>query len=398
MDTHATEVTEPSDPSDSRPERKPSESTDARPESRSGSSEPVGGHIAGPAPGRIDGPPKNGTPPAKKRGSSQAKKARPIGSPKPPAVRVSLRSSAQRSTFLAVAHRITERDVDIFFDLHKHRILTTHQIVELHFNSPRIATRRLTALREMGFIERFQPHRPTGSNPHHYVLAEPGAFVVAARMGRDFQEFKWTRTDLEQAPFNPHLAHLVEANSFFTRLAWAYRHSGRGQLVEWANGYEPSFRWAVIPDGLGLIQEGRRTLQFAYEHDRGTESGKQLTEKVERYFNLSLAHSDAERRREQTVILFTFPSERREKAARPSFHGSGFPLATGVYSRVMEDPLGRVWLPIVDKVPVRLIDLAYLEPLWDATLSASRGNGAVTADRSASFPPNCFRSMTKTGR
>lgn len=328
---------------------------------------PAGGRSPVPFAGRIVGPPRNGTPPAERKRRSQARKGGPIGSPKPPAVRVSLRSPTQRSTFLQVAHRITERDVDILFDLHEHRVLTTHQLTELHFNSPRVATRRLTTLWELGFIDRFQPHRPTGSNPYHYVLAEAGAFVISARIGVDFKEFDWSRTNPDKAPFNPFLNHLVESNSFFTRLAHAYRRSGAGQLVTWQNGYDASFQWSVIPDGLGTIREGKRSLQFAYEHDRGTESSEQIKDKIEGYFRIALVRSDKKRLKDPLVILFTFPSERRENI-RPFLGGSGFPLATAVFSRVMEDPLGRVWLPLDEKVPMRLIDLGYLEPLWNATV------------------------------
>lgn len=367
MDGRAPESSDPSG-SHTRPESEPHGPRSADLDRAGETPRPAGGHTPGPAPGPTAGPAKSGPPPGRKSPRSQAKKARPVGSSKPPAVRVSLRSAAQRSTFLAVAHRITERDVDIFFDLYRHRILTTHQITELHFNSPRVATRRLTALREMGFIERFQPYRPIGSSPYHYVLGEPGAFVVATRMDRDFQDFKWARTDLEKAPFNPHLTHLVEANSFFTRLAWAYRRSGQGQLAEWTDGYQASMSWAVIPDGLGRIQEGRRGVRFAYEHDRGTESKEQLADKIERYSEVALARSDQDNYTEPTVLLFTFPSERREQTARPVLHQSGFLLATAVYPRVLDDPLGRVWLPLSEEVRVRLIDLGYIKPLWDATV------------------------------
>lgn len=326
--------------------------------------------VGGPTGGRID----DRTPARRKNGPlarpenprSEPQKGGPAGSRKPTAVRVSLRSSVQRSSFLAVAHRITERDVDIFFDLHRHRVLNTHQLKELHFNSARVATRRLTALAEMGFLERFQPHRATGSNPYHYVLGEAGAFVVASRLGRNFKTFNWEKTDVHQAPFNRFLTHLVEQNSFFTRLAWAYRKSGTGRLAQWNTGYDSTFRWSVVSDGFGTVVEANRTVRFAYEHDRGTESGGQLQDKIDRYLQVANVLEDKER--DSTILLFCFHSERREKSARKHLFGSGFPLATGVYDRVMDDPLGRVWLPLMpDDVPVRLIDLGYLSPLWQAT-------------------------------
>lgn len=218
----------------------------------------------------------------------------------------------------------------------------------------------------MGFVDRFQPNRPTGSSPYHYVLGEAGAFVVATRLGRDFKHFDWHRTDVDQAPFNRFLTHLVEQNSFFTRLASAYRRSGQGHLAKWRNGYDPTFRWSVVPDGFGTVVEGNRTVQFAYEHDRGTESGGQLKDKIDRYQKVAAALED-DRNDDSPVILFCIQSERREKSARGHLFGSGFPVATGVYQRVMDEPLGRVWLPLIDEVHVRLIDLGYLRPLWRAT-------------------------------
>lgn len=301
---------------------------------------------------------KNGSPAPTQRGRSEGLDPGPIGTRKTPVVRVSLRSLSQRSSLLAAMGHLTDRDIQIFFDLYRYKVLTTDQIVELHFNSTRVASRRILMLFELGFLERFQPHRATGSFPYHYVLAEPGAFVVASRMDRDFKDFKWTRIDVERLAVSQTLRHTVEANGFFTRLAWAYRRSGKGFLKEWRSGYTPQFSWAVIADGIGTIIEGERGVRFFYEHDRGTESHLLLQDKMEEYNRIpEVFRSEADRKTIPSLILFTFPSEEREMRARHALTGSGFALATATYPSLMLDPLGTVWLALGKQERVRLIDL-----------------------------------------
>lgn len=328
---------------------------------------PLRGQTGEPISSPLDAPVKTGSPGPTRKGRSEGPRTGPIGTRKTPVVRVSLRSLSQRSSLLAAMGHLTDRDIQIFFDLYRHKVLTTDQIVELHFNTTRVASRRIHLLFELGFLERFQPHRATGSFPYHYVLAEPGAFVVASRMDRDFKDFKWTRIDVERLAVSQTLRHAVEANGFFTRLAWAYRSSGTGSLNAWRSGHTPQFSWAVIADGIGTITEGERRVRFFYEHDRGTESHLLLKDKIEGYNRITTVfRSEADRETIPSLILFTFPSEGRELRARRALTGSDFAIATSTYPSFMEDPLGRVWLPMDEQDRVRIIDLPSHPPHPDA--------------------------------
>lgn len=69
------------------------------------------------------------------------------GAPMGSATRVHARSSSpriERSVILASASWFTKRDDSICMDLYNHRVLTTNQLSDLHFNAPRRATTRST--------------------------------------------------------------------------------------------------------------------------------------------------------------------------------------------------------------------------------------------------------------
>ncbi|WP_280489259.1 replication-relaxation family protein, partial [Nocardia carnea] len=82
-----------------------------------------------------------------------------------------------------LAGRLTARDRWILRMLYEHRVLTTHQLAALAFPTGRIARRRLLILHRCGGIDRFQPLRPSGSAPDHWVLAPAGAAVVGGGGG-----------------------------------------------------------------------------------------------------------------------------------------------------------------------------------------------------------------------
>ncbi|MFC0105531.1 replication-relaxation family protein [Kibdelosporangium aridum] len=50
--------------------------------------------------------------------------------------------------------------------LFEHKVLTTHQIIDLAFPSRRSANQRLLNLYSWRVVHRFQPYLTTGSSPH----------------------------------------------------------------------------------------------------------------------------------------------------------------------------------------------------------------------------------------
>jgi predicted transcriptional regulator len=274
---------------------------------------------------------------------------------------VSLRSRASSrpaSSITGYAHRLTKRDFEILIELYEHRVLTTPQIYELHFDTHTRASKRMLQLYRLGLVERFRPHTPTGSAPWHYTLDEPGARLVAARQEIDFADFTFKKARIFDVVGSPRLRHRVECNGFFARLTFACR--GRGWKLEWTGERRATARWYehVTPDGIGRIVAGDRGISFFLEYDRGTENHDQLERKIDRYRVVARAASLPD------ALLFVFPSPARERQARRALVGAGFTVATAVRHHGLRDPLGPVWLPLHDDRRVPILDLP-LEPRDD---------------------------------
>jgi hypothetical protein len=81
---------------------------------------------------------------------------------------------------VSLGSRLTDRDRQIALDRYDHHVLTTEQLLRLHFAGLRIATARLDLLYNLRVLDRFRPKRGAGSTPYHWILDEAGAHVVAA--------------------------------------------------------------------------------------------------------------------------------------------------------------------------------------------------------------------------
>lgn len=250
-------------------------------------------------------------------------------------------------------HRIQERDVAILLDLYEHRVLTTHQIAELHFPSYHVAWKRLHLLEQLGFVRHFQPAFWHGSAPYHFVLDEPGALLVAVRYDTDLKDLGWKPDDAIRIARSQTMDHLVQANGFFTRVAWCCRTGGRVRLTEWIGERRASRGWgvAIKPDGVGRVVGEVSDVWFYFELDRGTETHAQLRAKLRRYSEVALL-PDVPR-----TVLFALPTERREAEARPALRVPGMTVATTVLDLAMADPLGPVWLPIGHPIRLPLLEL-----------------------------------------
>src|SRR5215218_7322040 len=219
-------------------------------------------------------------------------------------------SSRSACSIASYAHRLTKRDFDILVELYEHRVLTTPQIYELHFDTHTRASKRMLQLYRLGLVERFRPHTPTGSAPWHYTLDEPGARLVAARQEIDFKDFTFKKARIFDVVGSPRLRHRVECNGFFARLTLSCRQ--RGWRLEWTGERRAcaSWDWAIPPDGIRRIVAGDREIYFSLEYDRGTENHDQLENKTCRY------HIVGRTARSEDALLFVFPSTARERYAR----------------------------------------------------------------------------------
>jgi Replication-relaxation len=266
-------------------------------------------------------------------------------------LRVSSRSASSATSY---AHRLTKRDFEILVQLYEHRVLTTRQIYELHFDTYTRASKRMLQLYRLGLVERFRPHTPTGSAPWHYTLDEPGARLVAARQEIDFKDFTFKKARIFDVVGSPRLRHRVECNGFFARLTLACRR--RGWRLEWIGERRACSSWDSIisPDGIGRIVAGDREISFFLEYDRGTENHDQLENKTYRYRIVGRTA------RSEDALLFVFPSGARERCARSALVDASVPVATAVRGDVLRHPLGTVWLPLHEDRRRMILDLPRL--------------------------------------
>jgi hypothetical protein len=266
------------------------------------------------------------------------------------------------SSITGYAHRLTRRDYQILIELHEHRVLTTYQIYELHFDTITRASKRILQLYRLSLVQRFRPHVPAGSAPWHYTLDELGARLVAARMEIDFSDFPFKKARIFDVVGSPRLRHRVECNEFFARLAFVCRR--RGWRLTWTGERRAAAEWTfdtwggspfVAPDGIGRVSDRTREVSFFLEYDRGTENHDRLESKIDRYGRLAniQARPDA--------LLFVFPTAAREREVRSSLPAPGFTLATAIRHDTLRDPLGPVWLPLREDRRRMILDLP-LEP------------------------------------
>src|SRR6266511_2767554 len=89
------------------------------------------------------------------------------------------------SSIIRYAHRLTSRDFQILIELHEHRVLTTSQIYELHFDTFTRASKRMLQLYRLGLIERFRPQ---------YLLAPPPGTTPWTSPGPGWWRPAWRST------------------------------------------------------------------------------------------------------------------------------------------------------------------------------------------------------------
>ncbi len=263
------------------------------------------------------------------------------------------RANRHRADLFHLASVLQPRDRQICLDLYEHKVLTTHQICDLHFDSSRSARRRLLALHRYGVLDRFAPARQVGSAAEHYVLGASGAEIVAAYLGVETKGI-YRKDRLARLVHSPFLEHLVAVNTFFSRLVWACRQTTDHRLTEWWGEDRTRRHWAsiVAPDGFGRLSGPGRSRSFLLELDLGTESPSRLTHKLPAYDLAAQAENPPD------LLLFCFPTPIREalgrKALRPVV---GIPLATTHVELHASDPLSGVWLPLGSEKRWRLLEI-----------------------------------------
>lgn len=235
---------------------------------------------------------------------------------------------------LRLASHLTERDRWIARDCFEFRVLTSSQITRLHFTGTRTASARLNVLYRLRVLDRFRPSLPMGEGtaPYHWILDEAGALIVADHLNVERSKLGWQHSVAASVATSQKLAHHVEVNEFFTRLAVQANRAG-GALSEWygERTCHHLFAGIVVADGYGIIKlPGRAPLCFLVELDRGTEPTKQLHKKAQDYEQH--LHRSALRNFDPFVLMLV-PSATRARSVTSAIADSTAPITVAVWSQ-----------------------------------------------------------------
>jgi hypothetical protein len=229
--------------------------------------------------------------------------------------------------------RLTGRDRQIALDCYEHHVLTTEQLQRLYFTGARTARSRLQTLYALRVLDRFRPpwRRGDGSTPHHWILDEAGAQIVAADQGIERRELHWRHATALAVATSAKLAHHVEVNELMTRLAQDAA-AAHGSLSEWY-GERTTYRMLAgiaTPDGYGVLNlPGLPPVHLLLELDRGTEPAERLHEKAVRY---ARAIPRSTLRDMSPLILLVVPTAARARTARAALAETGVPISVAVWS------------------------------------------------------------------
>jgi Replication-relaxation len=167
--------------------------------------------------------------------------------------------------------------------------LLTEHLKAMFFGSLRRAQDRLRNLAKRGLIESWYPPQPRGMGKAsgHHTLTESGAKVVALLLGIARSELRYVIRNEENREQDSWLAHRLGVNEFFCALIEAGRKIEGHGLAKWVP--ERTVRtgdgW-IRPDGYGVFLRPGGALDFYLEYDRGTETTRQLANKLAGYIGL----------------------------------------------------------------------------------------------------------------
>jgi Replication-relaxation len=299
---------------------------------------------------------------------------------------------------LAASARLTARDRRLVRAVAEHRVLTTGQVAALGFGSVITARHRLSALVGIEALRRFRPHREIGSAPWHYLLGPIGAALLGVEDGDEHKWLTAVRRDRQLAlERSQRLAHLVGVNWFFASLAGDAREAAEGELQTWLNE-TAAHDWLIDhvpapyrdydypnPDGLGIWAERGHETVFMLEYDTGSEHLPQLTAKLPAYGRL--AQSMASTSRACPLLLFCFPTPRRDQGARRAlaacYDTPALRIATTAINPAQTSPAGSVWLPLTTAHPTGQVPLSALDTALPDPWAKRRDDEARRRARSA---------------
>jgi hypothetical protein len=213
------------------------------------------------------------------------------------------------------------RERAVLVAIYEHKVLLTEHLKAMFFGSLRRAQDRLRNLAQRGLIDTWYPPRPRGMGKAsgHHTLTERGAQVVASLLGIARSELRYVVRDEEDREQDSYLAHRLGVSEFFCALIEAGRATEGHGLAKWLP--ERTVRtgdgW-IRPDGYGTFLHPNGALDFYLEYDRGTETTRQLANKLAGY--IGVARDWTEQGAEHfPCVLIIVPNHRRERIVATAF-------------------------------------------------------------------------------
>lgn len=237
-----------------------------------------------------------------------------------------------------LVQRLTDRDFVLIDLLGRHKVLTIDQITDLLFTTKRFARERVGLLAELDVVIRWRRVVRPGSQAFRHTLGYTGAYLHAAATGAPAPRpavFERRTADLIAST---RLEHHLGVNDFFARLTRACRIGATMDLTEWLSESEAGALTGglVRPDAAGTFTSEAGTIEFWFEHDRGTETMHRLASQVERY-RIRLPGLNR-------ALLIELTSAAREDHLHQALTEAQphFTVATATVGRA-EDPTAPVW-------------------------------------------------------
>ena len=252
------------------------------------------------------------------------------------------------------------RERAVLVAIYEHKVLLTEHLKAMFFGSLRRAQDRLRHLARRGVIETWYPPQPRGMGKAsgHHTLTESGAQVVASLLGIARSELRYVVRDEEDREQDSYLAHRLGVNEFFCALIEAGRRNDGHGLAKWVpeRTVKTSDGW-IRPDGYGVYLHPGGALDFYLEYDRGTETTRQLADKLASY--IGVARDWTEQGAEHfPCVLIVVPNPRRERVVVAAF-ADALPrfkrkdkladlpfFVANAETLSQRGVLGRVWAPL----------------------------------------------------
>lgn len=255
----------------------------------------------------------------------------------------------------SVLSRLTDRDFAIIDTLGDHHVLTTSQVMKLYFTSMTRTHERLLLLYRFEILNRFRAAVATGSVEYRWVLAHLGARIHAARHDTKPPTASVVNDRLITTAASPKLSHLLGVNDFFCRLHVASRNDTDTEVTDWWNETRCTevCGGIVRPDGHASIRTGTRQVSFWYEYDTGTETHRQLQDKLDRYARL--IHPGARK-----PILLALPSRTREQHLHTVLATPAHISVSTTHRAICENPTSANWWRVGEtEMRRRLLDPSF---------------------------------------